>query len=232
MGTQVSCNDIVPPLFKVDETWYKFLPNAVETLPPRIIEPHKAATWHYKNPAALATAGIYGKEDLDTLRQSLLFPMEKHAILNVMARGTAGQPVSFQGLSFYDMMDPEALKNIAKHTYSWAWEKFMEFSDLSAGVIGFLVICHTIRSVISMIIRGCTLHSIFGWSFKLLAAICSSITHLVIHLGTPHDSEHPEQRDLIPLEETHESELLHKQVLLPKSSETTKPQYDHFSLRL
>lgn len=96
IGTQISCNDIIPPLFKVDDVWYKFLPTAVATLPPRTIEPHKSETWHYKNPAALATAGIYGKEDLDVLRQTLLFPMKKHAILNIMARGTSGQSVAFQ----------------------------------------------------------------------------------------------------------------------------------------
>lgn len=233
IGTQVSCNDIIPPLFSIDGTWYKFLPNAVETLPPRTIEPHKAETWHYKNPVALATAGIYGKEDLDTMRQSLLFPMEKPAILNVMARGTSGQPILYQGLSIHDMLDPNIIKTMAGHAVSWTWDKFLEFSNISSGVIGFLVICHTIKLVLGAIIRGYTLHSIFGWSLKLMAAVCSSITHLVIHLGTPQNPGQEEHNTLIPLEETPESETLSQQPSILKHIEPPKPrQHDHFSLRL
>jgi len=52
-GTQVTCNPLAPPMYRLEDAWYKFLPRPVETLPPTIMKPATKPTWKYVNPGAL-----------------------------------------------------------------------------------------------------------------------------------------------------------------------------------
>lgn len=180
---EFTCNDVTPSQYQLDNIWYKFLPGATETLPPRVIQPDKSMSWHYANPGNLGITGIYGTSDLRTLQQTLLFPMERHAILNILARRTARQPTNPRGYSFYDALDPEGFEKLATSVYGWLWGWFLQFSNVSSGIIGFLCLLHVIKTILSTIIRGYTLHAVFGWSMRLLAAIFSSTTHLLIQLN-------------------------------------------------
>ena len=86
------------------------------------------------------------------------------------------------------------------------WSKFMTFGTISAGVIAIIMILQFCKLLIDTVIRGYTLHSIYGWSIKLLGAIFSSITSLLIHMGTSSDIEKilPEdlEKNSIPLSNT------------------------------
>ena len=41
---ELICNEITPPMWKIDHAWYKLLPNAVKALAPRIVVSHKQET--------------------------------------------------------------------------------------------------------------------------------------------------------------------------------------------
>jgi len=45
----------------------------------------------------IATSGIYSDNDLDTLRDHIMFPAERLSVLNTVARGMMGQPGSING---------------------------------------------------------------------------------------------------------------------------------------
>lgn len=60
------------------------------------------------------------------------------------------------------------------------WGKFLAFGTISAGVIAIFTICQWIKMTIDILIRGYTLHSLFGWSFRLLGALWGTVTtHLI-----------------------------------------------------
>ena len=59
--------------------------------------------------------------------------------------------------------------------------------------------CH-LKMIIDAIIRGYTLHTLFGWNMILLAALFSSTTHLLMHLSRNSDEE--SAYTLTPVEET------------------------------
>ena len=69
-------------MYLFGETWYKLLPNPVESIAPTITKPLTKATWKYTNRSSLATSGIYSQSDLDKLRDHIMFPAEKPMILN------------------------------------------------------------------------------------------------------------------------------------------------------
>ena len=54
---------------------------------------------------------------------------------------------------------------------------------ISSENIMTLVICQFIKITIDLIIRGCALHALYGWSMKLLGAFFSSVTHLLVVLN-------------------------------------------------
>lgn len=180
---QTTCNDVIPTMFRIENIWYAFLPNAVEAVAPRVIKPQKEETWHYKDPMALGSTGIYRGTSLAIFGQTLMFGLEKHAILNTFARGATGQTTTLQPVAIWSLFDTETLKQISQHATSWMWENFMGFSNISSGVIGIILVCHFIKLIVDAIIRGYTLHTLFGWSMRLLAALFASTTYLLVHLG-------------------------------------------------
>lgn len=197
-GTLISCNPALPSYYKIDEIWYKILPRPVETISPEIISPITTANWTYKNPASLATSGIYSDSDLDKLRDHINFPMERPALLNTVARNLAGHPTVHKGGSLYHLFDEESLTKLAENTWGKVWQKFMNFGTFSAGIIAIVMIIQFFKILFDTVIRGYTLHSIYGWSLKLMGAIFASITALLIHLGDPPESKPNAEMSEIP----------------------------------
>ena len=79
-GIQTNCNSFLPPMYLFGETWYKLLPNLVESIAPTIIKPLTKATWKYTNPSSLPTSGIHYQSDFDKLRDHIMLPTEKPII--------------------------------------------------------------------------------------------------------------------------------------------------------
>ena len=188
-GTQIGCNAAIPAYYQLDGVWYRVMPRLVESTAPQIISPIINATWTYKSPGSLATSGIYSDKDLDQLRDHINFPMERPSLLDVLARNLVGRPTAYKGGSLFNMIDEESLAKLADGTWTRIWTKFLTFGTASAGIIAILMILHIFKLIIDTIIRGYTLHSIYGWSIHVLGAVFSSITALLIHLGMSTEEE-------------------------------------------
>ena len=85
-------------MYVFGETWYKLLPNPVESISPTIVKPLTKATWKHTNSSSLATSGIYSQSDLNKLRDHIMFPTVKPMILNFLAREITGHPSINQGI--------------------------------------------------------------------------------------------------------------------------------------
>lgn len=116
-GTRRGCNELLPTMFRIQETWFRMMPGPIEALPPPVIKPLTRPKWKYVSPAALATSGIYSAKDLDRLRNHIIFPIEKPSMLNTLAQGAMGQPISAGSVSLYNLMDDESLAKIAENDY-------------------------------------------------------------------------------------------------------------------
>lgn len=183
LGIQISCNRLVPPMYMLDGAWYSLGPNPVRAIPPSVIKPLSAPTWQYQNPHNLATSGIYTQQDLDELRDHIMFPAERPAILNSVARGISGQPTVTQGGSISNLLDENSIKKIIQSTWDKTWGYLAVFGNISAGLIGILLICRLIKFIFDTVIHGYALHTIYGWSIYLIGAIWDSVTYLLLHLN-------------------------------------------------
>jgi len=75
-------------------------------------------TWKYLTPGPLAVSGIYSDADLEKLRNHIMFPAEKPALLNAVARGLTGHTMNTEGISVYNLLDENSLNKIVESTAS------------------------------------------------------------------------------------------------------------------
>lgn len=197
-GTHKDCNELLPSMYKLHGAWYRMTTKPLESLPPPIIQPLSTPKWKYVSPDALATSGIYSSEDLDRLRDHIMFPVEKPSMLNTIARGALGQNIPGGSIALMNLLDEEALDKIAESAGKRLWNGFVTFGSASAGVLAIFVIARVIKLIIDTIIHGYALHRIYGWSIHLLGAVWSSITNLLLHMGKPNQPASPSAERLVP----------------------------------
>ncbi|XP_070167759.1 uncharacterized protein [Polyergus mexicanus] len=192
-GTPKDCKELLPTMYKIYNTWYRLMPKPVESMAPPTIQPLTKPTWKYVSPTSLATSGIYTNEDLDRLRDHIMFPMEKPSMLNTIARGTMGQEIPAGSLSLINLFDEKMLDQIAEsagmggiyNIWTRLWKGFITFGSASAGILAIFMVIRLAKLIVDTIIHDYALHSIYGWSLHLLGAIWTSVTNLLLYMGTP-----------------------------------------------
>lgn len=111
-----------------------------------------------------------------------MFPAERPAVLNTVARGVMGRPISLQGGSLSNLLDKNAIERIAVSTWEKFWKKFLIFGNISAGIMGIYLFVRIFKLILDTLVHGYALHTIYGWSLYLLGAIWDSLTQLLLHL--------------------------------------------------
>lgn len=177
------CNSLLPILYNIDETWVQLNPAPALTTPPHEIKPLTKLTWKYLAPKSLAVSGIYSQQDLNELRDHIMFPAEKSAVLHTIARGFTGQSFPSDTVSLQNLLDENSLDRIYNNTLTKIWNGFTTFGAATAGVFGIFIIIRLIKIIFDTLIHGYALHAAYGCGLHLLAAIWSSFTHLLLYLA-------------------------------------------------
>ncbi|KYQ49730.1 hypothetical protein ALC60_11197 [Trachymyrmex zeteki] len=194
-GTHKDSSELLPTMYKIHGTWFRFMPRSVESLPPPIIQPLTRPTWKCISPAELATSGIYSDEDLSRLRNHIMFPVEKPRMLNTLAREAMGHNIPPGSISMTNLFDEKSLEKIAESVGARLCKGFITFGSASAGVMAIFLIINLIKLIVDTIIHGYALHSVYGWSLHLLGTIWSSVAHLLLYLTEPRKRDTMRQQD-------------------------------------
>lgn len=182
-STLRDCNPLLPIIYNIEGTWLQFNPTPSMIKSPHEIKPLTKLSWKYLAPKSLATSGIYSQQDLDELRDHIMFPAEKNAVLHTIARGFTGQTIQSDTVSLQNLLDENALNKIYNNTLTKIWNGFTTFGAATAGVFGIFIIIRIIKIVFDTLIHGYALHAAYGCSLHLLGAIWSSFTHLLLYLA-------------------------------------------------
>lgn len=190
MGNQRECSYELPTMYRIEDTWVQFTPDAqVRQSPPQQLQPMTTLSWKYLTPGPLAVSGIYSEKDIEKLRDHIMFPAEKPALLNTVARGLTGHSIDGSAISMYSLLDEASLNKIVESAASRVWRGFVTFGSATAGIFGILLVVRIIKLVIDTAIHGYALHTAYGCSMHLLGAIWSSVTHLLLHLAHGPDNK-------------------------------------------
>lgn len=180
-GSPRDCSNVLPIMYQIDDAWHRLTPKPIEVVPPQELHPITKPAWKYVSPSALATSGIYSENDIDKLRDHIMFPTEKAAILNTLARGVTGHQIPPHSISLMHLLDEEALETIADNTLSRLWNGLVKFGSVSAAIFALIIIFRTIKMIIDTIIHGYELHAAYGCGLHLFGALWTSVTHLLMH---------------------------------------------------
>ncbi|XP_031780993.1 uncharacterized protein LOC116416449 [Nasonia vitripennis] len=186
-GTARTCNNILPALYLIEESWLKFSPGPNEGRIPQILEPETTPTWHYQDIERLIDGGIYTADDLDRLHKHSTFPAERDAYIEEVARRLSDKSTYSSSIDFGNLVDQKSLKKMVQNAFKNVWNGFTEFGIVNAGIMGIITIFSILKLVFNIFIHGYTLHSIYGWSEHLLGALSGSVTHLLVTLSNKSD---------------------------------------------
>lgn len=149
-------------MYKIDDHWIRFLPKPLDAPSPTILKPHTSLTWKYISPKKLATSGIYSQQDIDNLREHILFPAEKQSMIHNVLQSITGKQTLHGDMSIYNVLNEKTLEKITTNAAHKLWTNFMTFASASAGVLAIFVIIRLIKAIIDTLIHGYTLHSAYG----------------------------------------------------------------------
>jgi len=154
-GNERECSNELPTLYRIENTWIRFTPRPqVLSIPPQQLLPMAKLSWKYATPGPLAISGIYSEEDIEKLRNHIMLPAEKPALLNKVARRITGYPISANGVSVYNLLDEASLNKIVESTTSQVWKGFISFGSATAGIMEIFILIRVIKLIIDTAIHG------------------------------------------------------------------------------
>lgn len=181
IGTRKKCNDLLPTLFRINNKWYKIMPRPIESLPPQTMEPFVKPTWEYVEPQNIATSGIYTSQEIEELKNHIMFPVEKHAALESLAQGITGNQYSPGSISITNLLTEKELKTLTKSLATKLWEKFALMGNITSGAIGAYLVFRLIKTTINIILNGISLHKVYGWSFHIISALWTTLANFLLN---------------------------------------------------
>lgn len=193
-AAEIPCNVPLPQMFYIDNAWYKFTPKPTSTVEPVKLNPNKKKTWVYANIGDLANSGIYSKDDMDRMRERIMFPVEQASILNTFAARASSTTTVADSRSFMRVFGETDIREMAGRFWDNRWKEFMVFSNISAGILGLLAVFQVIKMIADTFLHCFALHQIYGLSIHLFAALWDSLASLFLH-QRKRDNRKPEEEN-------------------------------------
>lgn len=216
VGTELICNELAKPMFQIENSWVTLYPQPQIASSPIRLSPLQPGVWKNNK-----LAGIYTSEDLDKMRESLMFHGESAATLVTISSLVRGTTSDLQGLHVKSLIDEEMFEFLHRKTIDRVWGWFNWVGEFSTTVLGIYVVVRIAKFLLDTIVHGHILYNAFGFSFQLLGAICTSVTTLLLHREETRSSNAKD----IPLSHMEETQVLTKEPSAPSNSEAMSPRY-------
>lgn len=227
-GTEIPCSSSFSPAYFLHGAWYGFNPHSHRLDAPEVLRPAHDIPWRYEDQNDLIKSGIYSFESTDELRRQIMYPAERQAIENVLAKSLMGHDIDQQNINVLHMLSPEHLFKIRTY-FQESWSFITQIGNVSAAILGIVAIIRMIKYVIDVVINIRIIKNMYGWSWWIFAATWNTLTTYLIHrqaqeqnLNSQTDTElnsvvtvaanntHPEIREEQTLTEADSSESIHQ----------------------
>lgn len=144
-GTEVDCQPLLPPNFFIEDRWIEMSPRIQKTEPVTILDANDEKEHiELSGISPITSNGIYTKEEMASFQRTLLFPNERTAISNTVARRIMGKTTDDQ---YYmpNVFSELEFKNLARSAAEEVWG----FLSLMGNVFSICGFCYTTFCVIS-----------------------------------------------------------------------------------
>ncbi|AJG39045.1 glycoprotein [Changping Tick Virus 2] len=179
-GSETDCSPLAPTLYYMSSGWMSFTPHPGTAATPHTMTAEPANHWTYHPLPNLLSAGLYSRETLAKYQERLMFPVSREAVVHTMAAAVAGYTVDRRGLDGARLLRENGLDSFhasyMSRMYGWWWS----FSTNIAGIFGILFILGLAKLGMGLTLNCRMLHQTFGWSVKLVASLCGSVTKYLL----------------------------------------------------
>ena len=112
----------------------------------------------------------------------LLFPIERQAILNDVVRSISREEVKDQE-ELANLITGHVVNTLLTKVWTSLHPDFVFYGQIGGTLYCLYLTVTTISAVLNLVIRGVTLHKLFGFSAKILCACLHALTHYMIIFG-------------------------------------------------
>ncbi|CAI6359448.1 unnamed protein product [Macrosiphum euphorbiae] len=118
---------------------------------------------------------------MKALQNHLMFPQESETVQRNLIQQTLGHDVINQGINIKNLIDEQTISKLVHQELHNIWGWFTSFGNIMSGVLGLVIICKMIITLINTGLNITLLYKTFGWSIKLIAGLFSNVTHHLMH---------------------------------------------------
>lgn len=137
-------------------------------------------TWKYKNALGLATGGIYSNKDVEKLQEFIMFPLERAAILNTIARGATDHSIVKDRIKLNKLVDESEILASLSHSWGKIYNFFNTVGTFGVTIFGAYLVLRIIKFTFDLIIHGYALHSTYGCSFWIMGAVWGTLASYLV----------------------------------------------------
>ncbi|XP_074108710.1 uncharacterized protein LOC141533619 [Cotesia typhae] len=119
----------------------------------------------------------------------MMFPVERFAVVNTIARGATGRQINVQGININRFIDEVNIENKIKNMLTKVHGIFTVIGDYSSAITAGCIIIKAFKFAADTVIHALALHSVFGWSLWLLGSIWDSLTNFLLHSKQKYEKE-------------------------------------------
>lgn len=110
-GKEVVCSNVMAPMYQLGDYWYHFTRSMYKATKAHELQPLHTGQWTYENPGKLGSGVIYTDDQLSDLRKQIMFPSERQAINNLMAKTIMGDNIDRQGFKLSNLIDDDYIES-------------------------------------------------------------------------------------------------------------------------
>lgn len=185
--TVTDCSILTPVMFRHGSSWVKMSPGFSPADVPNTLSPDMLDQFSFKQYTAYAQGGIYDPQDLQKVREFMMFSNRRDAMSANILNSLEGKMAPKYDLT--QALHPTGWENLAKDRLRQMWGGFQRIGEVISGFLGVYFCFVILRTVLSIIIRCCNLYRLTGFSLSLLAALWSSATQFVLTQRLSHDND-------------------------------------------
>lgn len=197
---EIKCIPLLSPTFRLMGGWFSLGPHLSPVRDPLKLSPNEDPDWKYVVPASLARSGIYSDDDLKSLRRQLIQPLQVETVSGILTSKVTSHSDRLGGVDFGELVTPDTIQKAAESYLQKTWGFLSGIGQFASGVIGILMIYRMILYLVSVIMNGYLLYSVFGLSLTLLGAVWSNLVHCLLAKKRVNrsDDTHEQGHQLIP----------------------------------
>lgn len=181
-GEQVSCAGLVPPMHKLGGKWMAFGPEMKpSSWQPQVLSPDADEPLNFKMLTELGDGGLYSAELMQQVQESLQFPNQRAAVMNVITKSVVGQDVDVEGYSPENFFSTRGLERIRDSLFNNIKNKLLDFGNWVSIVIGFVTIGIILKTLIDVSFYSKLMYQAFGCGWAMLGGLCTGMASAMLH---------------------------------------------------